>query len=504
MVRWPRLWSLLALALIVALVYWPSTRVLIEQWADFKNLTYTHGWLILAVCVALVFRSRGEIAAAPTRVEPLAVLALGACVLCWLVCYRASVQDLHITILPAIFWLASTSAFGWAVGRQLLFPVLLFGFALPSWSQLSVPLQALTVQAMHVVLAVTGPPALISGDLIHIPNGTFEVEEGCGGVHFMIVGLAVAALHGELRRDGWKTRLAHLALMAGLALLANWIRVYAVIEAGYLTDMHSSLLRNHYWFGWGVFAVALFVFFKLAALFESAEPAAAAATPVPPDEARAPARGDAAGLAIAVAMLVALPAVSAALRLMRPAAPLAAAADPGAPWVPALLDINSSWQPVFPGADRLQRLAFANRSGETVEVFSVSYLRQRQGAKLVGLGTSLTGRELLPGPEKTVAAPTGAFRESEVVEQTSPHVHYLIWWRYESAGRDFASPFPAQLWYGVNALVSNPPASLVALRAACRPDCTSARRTLLEFAASARARSERWFISGSAIGDHIP
>ena len=487
MTRWSRLWLILALALIVALVYWPSTRVLIEQWGDFKNLTYTHGWLILAACVWLVFRSRGEIAAAPTRVEPVALVALAACVLGWLVCYRASIQDLHITILPAIFWLAATSAFGWPVGRRLILPALFFCFALPSWSQLSVPLQDLTVQAMRVVLAVTGPPAVISGDLIHIPNGTFEVEEGCSGLHFMIVGLAVAALHGELRRDRWKTRFAHLALMAGLALLANWIRVYVIIEAGYRTDMHSSLLRNHYWFGWGVFAVALFVFFKLAARFEPAEPPAAAVTASASAGARAPPGAGLAGLAIAVAVLVALPVANVALRLMRPAAPLAPGADPGAPWVPALLDINTSWQPVYPGADRRQRQTFDNGTGDMVEVFSVSYLRQRQGAKLVGIDTSLTGRELLAGPEQTVAGPTGSFRETEVAERASPHAHYLIWSRYETAGRDFASPFPAQLWYGINALVSNPSASLVALRAACRPDCTLARRTLLEFAASAPA-----------------
>jgi len=489
MTRWPRLWLLLAFALIVAAVCWPSTRVLLEQWGDFKNLAYTHGWLILAVCVWLVIRSRREIAAALARLEPLALLALAACVLCWLICYRASVQDLHITIPPALFWLAAAGAFGWTVGRHLIFPVLFFVFALPSWSELSVPLQDLTVQVMRVVLAVTGPAAFVSGDLIHIPNGTFEIEGGCSGLHFILVGLAVAALHGELRHDRWKTRVAHLALMAGLALLANWIRVYVIIEAGYLTDMHSPLLRNHYWFGWGVFAVALYVFFKLAALFEPAELPTAATTPAPPDAARALSGADLAGFAIGVAVLVGLPAASTALRLMRPAAPLAVAVDPGPAWVAATLDINSSWQPVFPGSDRRQRLAFTNRSGsgDTVEVFSISYLRQRQGAKLVGIYTSLTGPELLVGPEQTVAGPTGAFHETEVAEPTPPHASYLIWSRYKTDDRDFTSPFPAQLWYGINALVGNPRASLIALRAACRPDCTSARRALLEFAASTPA-----------------
>src|ERR1700751_4270408 len=118
---------------------------------------------------------------------------------------------------------------------------------------------------MRAVLAVTGPTTLIAGDVIHLPNGTFLIEESCSGLHFMIVGLAVAALYGEQRRDPWPMRLQQLALMAGLALVANWVRVYTVIEAGYLTDMQSYLVRvSHYGFGCCVFALALFLFFWLA------------------------------------------------------------------------------------------------------------------------------------------------------------------------------------------------------------------------------------------------
>src|SRR2546430_4831726 len=114
------------------------------------------------------------------------------------------------------------------------------------------------------LLWLTGPSASISGDIIRIPNGSFLIEEGCSGLHFMIVGLAVAALHGELRRDPWRIRAAQLALMGLLALLANWVRVYIIIEAGYLTNMQSYLVRvSHYWFGWGVFPGALIGFLRL-------------------------------------------------------------------------------------------------------------------------------------------------------------------------------------------------------------------------------------------------
>ena len=146
-----RLWMILVLAVVVAAVFWPSTAVLIQQWSDFVNITYTHGWLILAVCVWLVMRSGRAIAAAPARPWPLAQLALVLAVFAWLVCYRASIQDLHVTLFPGLFWLAVAAAFGWPVARLLIFPVAFFCFALPSWSQLGNLLQELTVLAMRLL-----------------------------------------------------------------------------------------------------------------------------------------------------------------------------------------------------------------------------------------------------------------------------------------------------------------------------------------------------------------
>jgi EpsI family protein len=474
---------ILALALLVTLVYWPSPAVYYEQWLDFVNITYTHGWLVLAVCVALLLLRRREIAAVPVRFRPLALLGLVGCILAWLVCYRASIQDLHITILPLIFWLAVTAALGLRMGLLLAFPVAIFYFAVPSWSQLGNPLQQLTVFAMRGFFWLTGPKVLISGDMIRIPNGSFVIEEGCSGLHFMIVGLAVAALHGELRRDPWRVRIAQLALMASLALLANWVRVYTIIEAGYLTDMRSYLVSvSHYWFGWGVFAVALVLFFGLTTLYGPPEPAHD-----PPPQPIAPGSpAPLAGLAATVVVLVALPAVSWGVRTLQPAPALSSA--PGtsarAPWSSAPSDALSSWRPVFPGADQEQRLAYTNTSGNVVDVFRVAYRTQRQGAKLIGMGTSVTGKRLRLRSEDVIDTARGAFREATISDPSG--ARSLIWYRYETAGRDFVKPLAAQLWYGIKAIVSNPPAALIAYRAACGAggDCEDAHRLLLEFVAS--------------------
>lgn len=474
-----RLWLILALACIVAVVFWPSSLILYQKWSDTSGLTYTHGWLILLICVVLVIRARREISSAPAgRLAPLACIALALAVLAWLLCYRGSIEGLEVPLMPLIFWLAVTVTCGWPVGRLMLFPVGFFYFAVPSWDNR--PLQQLTVSAMHVWLGVTGPPATFAGDLIYIPNGAFRIEEGCSGLHFMIVGLAVAALYGEQQRDRWPTRIKLLLLMAVLAILANWVRVYTVIEAGYLTDMQSYLVRvSHYGFGWCVFAVALLVFFWLASKFPAAPAAPSRVNDVP---GAAAGRREVAGAAAALGILLALPALSATLRNLSPETRdlgAAMALDPAANWQLVPLDAHSSWVPVFEGADVLQRSAFADTAGDTVEVVTVGLRSQRQGAELVGESSSLEGEQLAITAVQTVRTSAGAFRETQTID--AARRRSLIWSRYQVGGHTLLSPFAQQLFYGANAIIRRPPSSLLALRAACHENCADARGVLESF-----------------------
>jgi exosortase len=480
--HYARLYLIAGLAVVVVLVCWPSTVFFYEKWSDTASKTYTHGWLILLICVGLVVRARSELSSAPVRPSALASVALALAIILSLVTSRASIEGLEAPLQPLIFWLAVTAAFGWAVGRLLLFPVGYFYFAVPVWY--GTPLKNLTVLVTRGLLAITGPAASSVGDVIRLPNGTFVIEEGCSGLHFMIVGLAVAALYGEQRHDLWRVRLRQLALMAGLALLANWVRVYTIIEAGYLTDMQSYLVRvSHYGFGWCVFAVALLAFFWVAPLLgpEPPQPQPVAALP------RAGAmqwHTELGGVAAALTILIALPLLNVALRAACAAPPLphaAASLNPEPPWHAVPLDVRSAWLPVFPGADELQRRAFGNSSGDTVEAFGVAYRTQRQGAELVGEASSLLGDRLQAYTEQVVVSKAGAFREAEVADDMG--ARSLIWWRYQIGDRNLVGPFTQQLWYGINALVCQPSAGLLALRTPCNGECRSARRTLEEFVA---------------------
>jgi hypothetical protein len=245
---------------------------------------------------------------------------------------------------------------------------------------------------------------------------------------------------------------------------------------------------SHYGFGWGVFAAALIVFFWLVTRFvPAADPAV---IPAAPGLARASnLRAEVLACASAVAILVALPVVSATVRLAHPVP-----TDPGAtqlvqaraPWPATPLDPGSSWLPVFAGADHLQRYSFANIAGETVEVLAVTYRTQSQGAELVGESSSVIGDELQIRAEQLVGDAATAYREVEVADRAGRRS--LIWWHYDVAGRTLVNPFGQQLWYGINAIVWNPSSALIALRTACSVECDSARRTLRAFVADNNIR----------------
>lgn len=260
--RLPAIYALLGL---VALIFAPGSAEIVRLWTDVADFSaYTHGFLVAALSLALTFRERHTIAALPLAPSIAGFCAFLLCAGAWLFFWRLPLHDAYVSLMPVLCWLAVYAAFGWPIARALAFPVGYLLFAVSAWDILRVPLQFLTLLMMRPLLPLTGIDYQIDGALVHVPGGVFEVARACSGLHFMIVGLALAALLGELNRDSLRMRVRLLALMGGLALLANWLRVAIVIAVGGNTEMQHPLVAHHYYFGWEVFAVALALFLVIA------------------------------------------------------------------------------------------------------------------------------------------------------------------------------------------------------------------------------------------------
>ena len=250
-----RIALVISLWLVVAVVYWPSTLALARLWVNTAEETYTHGYLILLISLWLTFRERRRLAEIPVTPVPGALIALLVLSALWTWAWRASIQELHLMLLPVILLTAVLAALGPRAARLLAFPIGYLYFALPFWSDFNALLQDLSARMTGVLLWLTGVPGFMQGNFIVMPAGTIQIAGGCSGLHAFIVGLALAALYVKLFDLSGRRRVFALVLMAAIALIVNWLRIFVVTAAAYTTDMQTSLVRNHYWLGWWLFAV---------------------------------------------------------------------------------------------------------------------------------------------------------------------------------------------------------------------------------------------------------
>lgn len=461
----------------VALLYWPSSLDLHRLWTNWSGETYTHGYLIFLLSLWLIVRDRERLAATPVRPEPLALIPLALMSAAWVWLWRAAIQEPQLLLLPPILYAALSAALGRRMARALAFPIVLVYFAMPFWGDINGIVQGLSAKATGVLIWLTGIPAYMDGDFVRLPGGSIEIAQSCSGLHEFIVGLALAALYGKLAGESWRRRLGWLGLMGALSLMINWVRIFTVIMAAYETDMRSSLVKNHYWLGWWLFA---FVF--AAFLWWTGRGSAPSDRAPAPNEGRQVHPIGATPVLVTLAVLGALPVLAYGMDWTN--APAGTAVEihwPAAPagWTGPSAAGAGAWQPHFVNSSGESLTRYGDPDGEPLEAYTVAYRVQTQRAKLLGYWNHLLGRPSLGmRPQSVGLVDSSGGRWREIVATDSGGARSLIWTRYRIGSRLFVEPRLSQLWYGFAAIVKPPVSSLTALRTPCLPDCNAARSRL--------------------------
>lgn len=473
----PRSWSLpsafVALLLATAVLLWPTVSTLVNEWEDTENLTYTHGYLIALVSAWLLWRGRPLAQAVPIKPESRMLVGIALLSFVWLLAYRSNIKIAHQLLLPLLGWCVVYAGFGWHVARRCVFAFAFLYFAVPIWSFGNEILQSLTVVVVRNMLQLTGIPAYVTGNFVHIPSGVFEIAGGCSGLHFFIVAVAIGALYGEIHRDTWRVRVATIGLAMILALLTNWIRVFTLIVLGHASEMQHYLVAvEHYNFGWVLFAGAMIVFFLIARRFPPAPEVACVGIGDTSDQGTLP-------RVALLAALVAL-AVGPTWLLLAPVATDRYMQSEGLPsasgWQGPIIVDAREWRPVFEGAD-VTALAEYRRSSVNAQVFVATYFAQRQGKELVGHDNAMIGNL------RTAVTPEKVHVDGQVLN--SVRVAHsggdaLILHYYEIGGHRTASARAAQLIYGWRSLFSLPLSRAVGVYAVCESDCSAEQLELMD------------------------
>lgn len=474
--------------LLVAALYWPDTAALGRYWID-QDANARSGVLIALLSAFLLFRNRDRFEQISVRPVPWACLPLIACALASLICWRAGILTLQLFFLPILLWLALLAVLGWQAASIAGFAIGFLYFALPGWGFLGPTLQHLTAWAVGVVGPAIALPVVMSGMTASLPGGVrFAIAPECSGVDFLTIGLAIAALHGELDQARLRRRAGLIGGMILLAIVSNWVRVLLIIDIGYRSHMRSALAtRDHLTFGWLVFACALLAFIWTAGRSEAggadlqsaslARPLGQAAEQ--PTTHRKPAAWHYGLVAVG---LIAIPVLLYPRLGSEPSAgAVSLELPPGhAPWQGPRASVDPTWQPQFVGAPVERRALYESADGREVEVVAIGFPRQTQDARIMNEKNSLLGEHGLAIESVSLVKGQGV-PHGEVVALDSRGRRSLIWSVINIGGHLFGEPVASQLWYGARSLIGSPYSALFALRASCEGSCDGARQALADF-----------------------
>lgn len=448
----------------LAWLAWPQLRYLQEIWLD--DGTYSHGLLLLAVCLWLLWQQRHSLVALPDQPSRLMLLPLALIALALALSQAVGIDLLARVLLLPLLATLSAALYGLPRTRHLLFPLALLSLALPLWGLLIPALQALAVLVVGQALDVVAIPAAIHDTYIRIPAGDFEVAQGCSGLRYLLVAAAITALWGHLYMDNWRHRLLYLGAGIAAALVTNWIRIFALIWVGHSSNMESPLMADHNNFGWYIFAAMLPPLFWLGRRFPEAQ------AQIPPAAATSDHNATAQALlvsALACATLL-LPqamqrdAASALPTIRLPLAPTGwqMSAPPANGWQPHYVGSNRAWQLQYRQGDNSLRLhlqLWTHQDNDT------------------DLGQ--TGNTLAPDPwqpEERLADPCPRQAHCQRLRR-GDDTHVIIAWQIIN-GTPVLSRLGIKRQQLLGTLSGRTDAALIALEKRCDDDCASALEAL--------------------------
>ncbi|HSC79161.1 MAG TPA: exosortase [Chitinolyticbacter sp.] len=264
-------WAGLILVAVAALL------VLVPTWLRLADQlwhleAYNHAPIILAIIGWIIWRQRGALVRAwrnhviQTWETALAVVLVVAAAVLYAI-GRSQNLPLFESVGHWLFFVGGTLLLlGWPGVRALWFAYLLFLFAIPVPGFLIMAatgsLKALISNAVEQGLYALGYPVARSGVVLSIGQYQLLVADACSGLNSLYslsaLGLVYVylAAYPERWRNGWL-----LAAILPVAVIANFIRVLALVLVTYHFGDAAGQGFVHDFAGFFVFGVALLVLF---------------------------------------------------------------------------------------------------------------------------------------------------------------------------------------------------------------------------------------------------
>lgn len=450
------------LCLLAALpLFWFGLTGLASAWA---RPEYSHGPIIPLLSFYMYLREMKAVPppAAPVTDRTPGVLVLGGALLLALLGNLARIDDLVFYAL--ILWIFGLILTCYGARRGVVFwpSVLHLVFMLPLpqflYWKLNTNLQFLSSEIGVWLVALTGAPVFLDGNIIDLGVYKLQVAEACSGLRYLFPIMSFSYVFAVLYRGPLWHRLALLVAAAPLAVLMNALRIGMI---GFLVDRHGIAQAEgflHFFEGWIIFLGCVGLLFALAValrrLSGDRRPLAEAIdldfSGLREQIARVLTISPSRGL-IAAALLTT--ALSATWALAPHAAPAPPARDPFAlfpnqigGWSGTRVALDPAVERNLGADDYLAAWYHDPAEAEPVDLFLSYYLSQTEGEAIHSPEVCLPagGWEVFSIEPTTVTLPAGeTVRLNRAIIQKGLEKQLVYYW-FEGRGRRLTSEFAAK------------------------------------------------------------
>lgn len=228
-----------------------------------------HGPLVLATGLWLIFRRSDEIHAAARPGAPgLTVAAIVVAAAGYIFGRAFDFISIEVAAMLLAFGAVAYSFLGGAVLRLMWFPIVYLAFMIPIpgsiLDQATQPLKALVSEAVTDVLGGFGFPVARVGVTIYVAQYQLLVEDACAGLNSLISLTAIGLFYVYvMRNSNWRYSVLLLALVVPIAILANCVRVAALVLLTYYFGDAVAQGFLHKFAGMVTFTSALLLIFAI-------------------------------------------------------------------------------------------------------------------------------------------------------------------------------------------------------------------------------------------------
>ncbi|MGE5525979.1 MAG: exosortase A [Rhodospirillaceae bacterium] len=263
-------WTLACCAAVGMLLwtgYWYHATAfsMVDTWRS--SDTYAHGFLVLPVCVWLIWRKRDELAQVVPHRDLRALPLLAVPGIAWLLGELSGVRVVQQFSLIATIAVVAWTLLGGTVLKLLAFPLAFLLFAVPAGDFLLPWLMERTADFTVLALQASGVPVYRDGLQISVPTGNWSVVEACSGLRYLIACVTGGVLYAYLRYRRLGRRIAFIAAAIVVPIVANWLRAYLIVMIAQASGGKIAADVDHLLYGWVFFSVVTLLLFGVASMW---------------------------------------------------------------------------------------------------------------------------------------------------------------------------------------------------------------------------------------------